>query len=227
MATREQKLAAVYSEGKTLGVEDPANAGTFTAIPGLMDFTESSGERDTRTTGTDSTRPHGVASNMKASTIEASFLYVEHPTWDIVDNAFINKTNLNFRFETESEIVLAQTASGVTCAIAADGTCTFVGGFPSVDELPLGSAIKIGSALHLINEVTAVSGAVTAVSTKAPASAVSAAQYSVVTPATRVSFRAKVASTPTRQHGLAQQAEREGTLTLQSLSVLPKPTLVA
>ena len=60
----------------------------------------------------------------------------------------------------------------------------------------------------------------------APSTAVSQAATQVETPAERVSFRGKVSMTPTRQHSLAQQSEREGTLTIQCLSVLPKPVRI-
>ena len=104
MATREQKLAAVYSEGKSLSVYDAATS-SWTELPGLRDFTEGDGSRDSRSTGTDSTRPHGVVSNMKAPTVEATFLYVASPAWDIIDTAFEEKTNLNFRLDTAGEVV--------------------------------------------------------------------------------------------------------------------------
>ena len=225
MASREMKLAAVFSEGKSFWVEDPANAGTFLEIPGFLDWTEGDGSRDGRSTGTDGTRPHGVVSNMKAPTVDCTFLYVSHPNWDILDDALINKTNLSYRMETEGETIVAQTASGVTCAIAADGTCTFTGYTPDIDELPLGCSIKIGSALHPIVSVTGT-GALT-VKVSAPSSAVAAAQFSVVTPSERVSFRGKPTKVPTREHSIAQQSEREGTLTIQSLGILPKPVRIA
>ena len=222
MATREQALAAVFSEGKTLSVEDPNSTGTFLELPGLLDITEGDGSRDGRSAGTDSTRPTGVVSNMKAPTVEATFKYVSSPNWDVIDDAFINKTALNFRFDTEGETILPQTASGVTCAIAATGACTFAGYTFAADDFPLGADVVISSTHYPIASVSAAG----AVSVKAPASAVTAAQFSVATPSERVSFRGKVSMTPTRQHGLAQQSEREGTLTIQCVGILPKPVRI-
>lgn len=222
MATREQALAAVFSEGKTLSVEDPNNAGTWLELPGLLDFTEGDGSRDGRTAGTDSTRPRGVVSNLKAPQVEATFKFVSSPNWDVIDDAFIAKTTLNFRFDTEGETILPQTASGVTCAIANTGVCTFVGYTFAVDDFPLGADVVVSSTHYPIVAVSAAN----AVSVKAPSSAVSAAQFAVETPAERVSFRGKVAMAPPRQHTLAQQSEREGTLTIQALGPLPKPARI-
>ena len=221
MASREMKLAAVFSEGKSAWVQDGAN---WVELPGFLDWTESGGERDSRSTGTDSTRPHGVVSNPKASTVEMTFKYVAHPSWDVIDDAFNAKTNLNFRMDTDSEIIAAPAAQ---CAIAADGTCTFTGTDASdlnEDSFPLGSDVVIGGTHYPVLQSLASNGTF-AVKVKATA-AVSAADFNVVTPAERVSFRGKVSMTPTRQHTLAQQSEREGTLTVQSLSMLPKPVRI-
>ena len=231
MATREQKLAAVYSEGKTLSVYD-ATASAWLELPGLLDFTESAGERDGRSTGTDSTRPEGVVSNMKAPTVEATFKYVAHPSWDLVDAAFVNKTVLSFRFDTEGEVVqdFAGVAPAPQAAISAAGACTFTNA-PSggllVDDFPLGGVIRMSSADHPIVTVSGSGDIVSSVAVKAPTAAVSAAAFTTAVSAERVSFRGKVMSAPTRQHGIAQQSEREGSLSIQCMSVLPKPVRIS
>lgn len=228
MASRELKLAAVYSEGKTLEVYDSANS-EWLNLPGLLDFTEEAGEKDSRSAGTDSTRPHGVTSNMKAPTVSATFKYVSDPAWDVVDDALVNGTILDWRFDTAGETVNDFAAAGTapTVAIAADGTCTFANGSGlTVDDFPLGACIKVGSTLYPIRSVS-VSGSTVAVSVKAISAAVSATAFSTVTSGERVSFRGKPTVSPTRQHGLAQQSEREGTLGIQCLSILPKPVRIA
>lgn len=224
MSSRELKLAAVYSEGKSLSVYDTANT-EWLDIPGLLDFTESAGERDTRSTGTDSTRPHGVVSNMKAPTVEATFKYVQGAAWDLIDDALVEKTTLSWRFDTEGETVNDfADVTGLTVAIAQDGTCTFVNGSTlTADDFPLGACIKVGSTLYPLKDVTLTGSAVTTVKVEPITSAQSASAFTVVTPAERVSFRGKPASAPPRQHGVAQQSEREGTLTIQAMSILPKP----
>ena len=228
MASRELKLAAVYSEGKTLEVYDRANT-EWLNLPGLLDFNEEAGEKDSRSTGTDSTRPHGVVSNLKAPTVNATFKYVADPAWDVVDDALVNGTVLDWRFDTAGETVNDFAAAGTApqVAIAADGTCTFTNGSGlTVDDFPLGGCIKVGSTLYPIKSVS-VSGSTVSVSVSAISSAVSASSFSTVTAGERVSFRGKPTIAPTRQHGLAQQSEREGTLSIQSLSVLPKPVRIA
>ena len=234
MATREQALAAIYSEGKTLSVQSGTD---WLDLPGLLDFTEGDGSRDSRSAGTDSTRPTGVVSNLKAPPVEATFKYVPHPNWDVIDDAFINKTTLNFRFDTEGEVVLARVTGGLEAAVAANtGAVTFdlsAASAPTIDELPLGADLVIGSTHYPIVSVpdtpsglATLASAGTGVVVKAPSAAVSSAACSIETPAERVSFRGKVTMTPTRQHGLAQQSEREGTLTIQCLGVLPKPVRI-
>lgn len=226
--TRQTKLAAVYSEGKSLSVYDNAQS-EWLDLPGLLDFTESGGEKDSRSTGTDSTRPHGVVSNLKAPMVEATFKFVSSPNWDLVDTALVNGTVLSWRFDTAGETIndFADQATAPQVAIAVTGVCTFTNGDNlTADDFPLGGCIKIGSTLYPIKSVS-VSGATVSVSVKAITSAVSAAVFTTETSGERVSFRGKPTMVPTRQHGVAQQSEREGTLSIQSLSVLPKPVRIA
>ena len=226
MATREMTLAAVYSEGKTLQVHD-SSAGTWLELPGLLDWTESGGERTGRTAGTDSTRPTGVVSNAQASTVECSFKYVAHPNWDLVDRAWLNKTQLNFRFETAGETIVGTATQTTGGSVSATGTLTIdssdFGNF-SADDFPLGADVKFGSNAYPILSVASPFAA-TAVKVKATA-AVSTATFEVATPAERVSFSGKVLMCPTRQHNLAQQSEREGTLTIQCRGMLPAPVRI-
>lgn len=228
MATRELKLAAVYSEGKTLSVHDSA-ADEWLEIPGLLDDTISGGERDARSVGTDSTRPSGVVSNLKAPTLEFTFKYVQHASWNLIDDALIEKTALSFRHDTAGETVNDFSGvTGLTVAIAVDGTCTFVNGSSlTVDDFPMGACIKAGGTLYPIKTVTLTGQTLTTVKVEAITSAVSATAFTVETPGERVSFRGKVSKAPPREHALAQQSEREGTLTIQALSVLPKPVRIA
>ena len=207
----ENALALIASEGKTLEVYDGTNT-TWLTLPGLMDWTMGDTSRDTRSVGTDSDRPTGTVSSLKAPVVTSTHKVVASPAWDLISTAFDGKDILNFRMTTHEDIVLPQTESGVTCAIAADGTCTFVGGTPSRDQTPIGSSIKIGNAQYVIASVT-TSG----VKVVAPSAAVAAAQYSVVTAAERIEYRGKIAKTPTREHGIAQQSEREGDLEVQCL----------
>ena len=228
MATRELKLAAVYSEGKTLSVHDSA-ADEWLEIPGLLDFTEGDGGRDGRVAGTDSTRPSGVVTNLKAPMVEATFKLVSHASWNLIDDALIEKTTLSWRFDTAGETVNDFAGvTGLTVAIAVDGTCTFVNGSTlTVDDFPIGSCIKAGGTLYPIKDVTVTGSALTAVKVEAVSSAVSATAFTVETPGERVSFRGKVSKAPPREHSLAQQSEREGTLAIQALSVLPEPVRIA
>lgn len=226
--SRQTKLAAVYSEGKSLSVYDTANS-EWLDLPGLLDFTESGGEKDSRSTGTDSTRPHGVTSNLKAPMVEATFKFVSSPHWDVVDTALVNDTILAWRFDTAGETVndFADQSPRPQVAIAANGACTFTNGSAlTADDFPLGACIKVGSTLYPIRTVS-VSGSTVSVSVNAITSAVSASDFTTETSGERVSFRGKPTMAPTRQHGVAQQSEREGTLSIQALSVLPKPVRIA
>ena len=226
--TRQTKLAAVFSEGKTLSVYDSANS-AWLELPGLLDWTESGGEKDARDAGTDSTRPHGVVSNAKAPMVEAPFKFVSHPNWDVVDAAFENGDILSWRFDTAGETVndFADQSPTPQVAITTGGACTFTNASGlTIDDFPLGSCIKIGSNLHPIVTAT-VTGSTLTVTVKAITSAVAATNFSTETPGERVSFRGKPTMVPAKQHGLAQQSEREGTLSIKCLSVLPAPVRIA
>ena len=225
--TRQTKLAAVFSEGKSLSVYDSANS-AWLELPGLLDFTESGGEKDARDAGTDSTRPHGVVSNAKAPMVEAPFKFVSHPHWDVVDAAFENGDILSWRFDTAGETVndFADQSPTPQVSIAANGGCTFTNGSGlTIDDFPLGSCIKIGSNLHPIVSAS-VTGSTVTVTVKAT-TAVSATDFSVETPGERVSFRGKPTMVPAKQHSLTQQSEREGTLSIKCLSMLPDPVRIA
>ena len=232
MATKEQALAAVYSEGKSLWVKDPAVSGAsgWLELPGLLDFSSNAGERGGRTAGTDSTRPRGVTTNMQAPTVEATFKYVSSPNWDVPDSAFSAGTVLNWRMETQGEVVqdFSDLATGPSVAIALDGTCTFTNnptGGLHIDDFPLGGVIRVGSNDYPIKDVTNSGDTVTAVTAKVSA-AVSAATFVTAVSAERISFRGKVLICPPRQHGIAQQSEREGTLSIQCTRPMSRPVRI-
>ena len=233
MATRELKLAAIYSEGKRL---EFMSGTSWTRIPGFLDWTISGAERDSRSTGTDSDRPHGVVSSLKAPTVDCTFNFVPSPVWDTLDAALIDKRVMTFRMTTEGEVIKEAVAGNTQAAIAATGAVTFElssASAPTIDELPLGSDIVIGSTHYPIVSVpdteaglATLRSAGTGVMVSPISSAVSDSDYTIETPSTSVTFRGKVTITPTRQHTLAQQSEREGSLMIQSLSVIPAPVRV-
>ena len=104
--------------------------------------------------------------------------------------------------------------------MSATGTVSFVGEKPTIDNLALGADIKIGNTHNRIISVNPDSLATTV---DVPGTAVAAASYTIETPALRQKARAKVTQCPATQYGIASQSEKEGTLSLQCISMLPAP----
>ena len=225
MANNET-LAAIYSEGKTLSVYDRTSS-AWLGLPGMMDFTINGGERTGRSAGTDSNRPTGEVGTPQAPTVEVTFKYVSSPNWDLVDNAFVNGTMLDWRLDTVGEVIqdFAAASTAPMATVSSNGTVSFTAGTPTdIDDFPLGGVIKVGNAVRPIVSVVESGGALTV---KVSGSAIStAAAVTTGVSGERLSFRGKVLMAPPRQHGIAQQSEREGTLTIQSKSMLPAPTRI-
>ena len=229
---RQNKLAAILSEGKSLSVQN--TAGAWLEIPGFMDWTISGGEAAGRSTGTDSNRPHGAVGNLQAPTIEATFKVVPSPAWDFIQSALESKDILSWRFETAGETLFQADSTGqaaITGGTGADaGAVTFTDTAtppvkPTLDDLALGAYVTLGTEGFRISSVN-TSTLVTTVD-PAPASAISGAGYSIETPRLRQSFRAKVTQCPETQFGVASAAEKEGTLGLQCISVMRAPVRVS
>ena len=102
--------------------------------------------------------------------------------WDLVFNAYINSTVLQFRAEFD-EVEVAALVAGRTAALAATGIVTFAG----TGEHPRGSiiegqALKIGNAYYVVDTVSDASPPVIKTTHRA---AVAAGDYSLVVPRRR------------------------------------------
>ena len=220
---RHAAHAVIGSEDKILRVRDGS---TWIDVPGVNDWTISGGEREGRSTTSDSGSPSGLAGPKSAPQIEMqSYGVPGHRACEVILDAFQSNTELRFQMETPQQTLLAGTSGSNNCAITSAGAVTFTGTRPTLDDLRLGALIRIGSNDYVIATVNPSTLATTI--NPAPAANVAAANYSIRTPALRREFAAKVLSTPDHHGSIAQSGELQGTLRLQLRGELPEWTVQA
>ena len=146
-------------------------------------------------------------------------------SWDIVDTAATANTSLNWRITTSGETLLPATTGADKAAIDTAGAVTFAGEKPDFtnNKFLVGHAIKIGSDYHVISSID-ITGAVTTVKTKKPASAVVSALYSIVMPKYRWSWVGRVATAG--GVSITENAPMASTLTITPNTQLAKPSIV-
>lgn len=205
-----------------------ATASDWTFIPGVTDFTSSGGEAPTN----EVTDLHGTSiavgrSRPEDVSMTIAAVQIGHTSYNLLREARLNDSELQFRWRQTKEIVLfPQTAAGVTVAIAANGDITTAGAAASQVNpntrpgVGPGSAIKIGTAYHIIDSVDPTATDLEDVTlVSAPGTAVAASQYSVVMPPFyQPEFNARV--TAFTVTGTSAQA-MTGSLTLALPNPLP------
>ena len=217
---RHAAHAVIGSEDKILRVQDGS---TWIDVPGVNDWTISGGEREGRSTTSDSGSPSGLAGPKSAPQIEMQAYGVPgHRACEVILDAFQSNGELRFQMETPVQTLLATTSGGNNAAVSATGGVTFTGTGtrPTLDDLRLGALIRIGTSDFVIATVNPDTLATTV--NPVPAAAVAAANYSIRTPALRREFAAKVLSTPDHHGSIAQSGELQGTLRLQLRGELPE-----
>ena len=208
----------IGSEDKVARVRDGT---AWIDLPGINDWDRSGGEREGRSTTSDSGAPTGLAGPRSAPIVElAAYAVVGHRGWDVIETAFEANDELRFQQETSPQTLLTGTG---TAAISATGAVTFAGsGRPTLDDLRVGAIIRIGSNDYVIATVNPSTLATTV--NPVPASQVAAAAYSIRVPALLREFAGKVLTTPTLHGSITQGGEMSGTLRVQARGVLPSWT---
>ena len=220
---RQVPHMVVGSEGKTLSVLDGS---TWIEIPGVNDWNNSGGGRDGRSTTSDSGGPTGLAGAMSAPIREfGAYAVPGHRACEILREAFLANDEVRLREDTPSQTLVATTTGTTRAAIAATGVVTFSGTAPTEDDLRLGSRIRIADTDYIIASVNPT--ALTTTVDPAPASSVTAANYSIRTPILRREFAAKVLETPDMHGNISQGGEFMGTLRVQLRGALPAWSTVA
>ena len=112
-------------------------------------------------------------------------------------DAFDNSTQMDIRVYTDPQILVPQTAVGVTAAIAAaTGLVTFVG-YQASEFLKAkfysGMQVKIGANYYTVDEIDATTGALTV---QKPSANVTAAPFSIVKAQLRWEFTCSIQSEP-------------------------------
>ena len=212
------------SEDKIMRVRDGAS--TWVDIPGLNDWDRNAGERDGRSTVSDSGSPTGLAGAISAPTVEITAYAVPgHRSWEVIREAFDANAELRFQQELAAQTLVATTAGSNTAAIAGTGVVTFAGTRPTEDDLRIGARIRIGTNDYVIGTVNPETLATTV--NPAPSSAVTAAVYSIRTAALQREFAGKVLATPDYHGNVSQGGELQGTLRIQLRGKMPRWTALA
>ena len=224
MADRQGVLAGRTGKGtRSWYVDDD---GDWNEIPGLDNFSVAATE-PTATTYTAFEGSFAEVGNAEVG--DASWDIVSftphHPAWKYMERKRKSQDNVQFRIETD-EVNKFQPSSTATVAIATDGTVTFGGtGLGSqvtdLKDVARGLCFKIGTNLHTIVSISDDTTPVFIV--EAPASAVSAASYSVVFPILRWSFTG-IVKTPF-ETSITQDAPLSSRLVVTPTSIIPLPSI--
>ena len=215
---RNAPLAAIGAEDLELSIHDGTD---WRRLKGFSGFTISGGDREGRSITSDTTGPSGAAGAEGAPQIEFESMRVpQQAAWTTVTQRYRNKTLTQFRLDTEQIMLKATTTGSQQAAIAADGVVTWSGGNPVEGEVREGAALLIGSADFDIDTVNPSTLAATV--RPAPASAVSAANYSLRIPALRLEFSGFILATPTLHGSANQGAELGGPLRIQFNGPMPE-----
>ena len=222
-----QAFVAVHgSEEKSWEVYDPdRGTGAWIKIPGVKSFSFSGGEREGRSQNTDSTDPSATVGTLGATSAEiTALIQTEHAGWRLIDESLRERTRLFHRLTLIKNVILPETATGTTAAVAVDGVVTFVGTMPARRHLREGADLVIGSNRLVIESVNQTTLATTVTP---PSSAITAGVYSIEIPSVRWAFEGFVTRSPISTPELAEGADLEGSTMIQLDSPLAAPTRVS
>ncbi len=198
-------------------------AGDWRPIPGITEYSESGGDRPTEDVVTfDGVGKIAGLARTPEVTANAQYL-PHHQSWRDLRSSFVDGTPLWFRITTMKDTIFA-TLTG-TVAISMTGAVTFAGAempdVTSTDFAP-GNVIKVANKNHVVDKISDA-GAFTV--NPAPSAAVAAtANYSIIAPSIRRTYRADVTLTD------RMTINPEGSLTtpinISPRAQLPTPELV-
>ena len=215
---RQAPHTVVGGEQKTVSVLDGT---TWKTLIAGNDWTIDGGTKEGRSTTSESGAPTGLAGPPSAPIVSVNAYGVpHHAAWDRVEDGFNDDLLLDFRLDTQSRMLRAMTTGTDRAAIAATGVVTFSGNPPSRQQLREGAVLRIADTDYHIRTVTQGSPQVATVD-PAPATAVTAANYSIRVPVYRREFQGLVLETPTLHGDLPTGGELNGTLRIQALGELP------
>lgn len=197
--------------------------GTEHTLPSVTAYVESGGERSVSEEQTFS-GPATTAEAPGKPSIQIDGLYAPHVNgWKVLSQAFNDGTNVRIRLKTEELEVFSTSAQGDTAAIATTGVVTFAGNKPdfSSDEYGTGHALKIGTKYYVIQSIVKGSGANSyTVTVDAPATAVTAANYSIVVPSLiRGPFACQVTLSDRFDLSVGQSMRGSATLTPSAIAL--------
>ena len=172
-------------------VEVSDDGSTYWEVPGVGTISKSGGEgSQTQILAINGVGSIAESPGVPTWTISLEAYSPNAKAMQILENAADSQNVVYYRLSTSAEVELKAVKSGDTVAIATTGVCTFAPAnsvdFTAAHLGRLGLRIKVtgNTSLFTISGLTSA-GAVTV--TDAPATAVAAATYSVVVPATRES----------------------------------------
>lgn len=221
MADRQGVLAGRTGKGTRTWYNDAE----WKEVPGLDNFSVAATEPTATTISAfeGSFAEVGTAEIGDVSWDIASFS--PHPVWNFMDSKRISQDAVQFRVETLESVKFAP-ASSATVAIDTSGVLTFGGtglGSKAGDpkDAARGMGVKVGSTIYIL---TSISDDTTPVFTvQAPASAVSAAGYSIVFPILRWEFSAIIKSP--FEMNITREAAITSRFVVTPTQVVPLPTI--
>lgn len=212
------------SDGTRVEYKKPSET-AWSFIPGVGDITLSGGEPPSNEVNTfqASFRTFG-RSTPPSITMTLPGISLSHKSYTDLVEAQTGGSELQFRWGQPEVVLFGPTASGITIAIATDGSITIAGAATSHPNLVSqsgvgpGTAIKVGTAYYVIDTIPENGLLTGATLVENPSSAVSASVYSLVVPPVRQpSFSATVSAVNvTRSAGNSAS----GSLTLGLVSTL-------
>ena len=214
---RQSPHTVIGSEDKIMSVRDGT---VWERIPGLSEWNFSGGERDGRSTASDSGLPTGLAGSISAPQFESNvYAVLGHRAWEVILEGFKDNAERRYQAITAEQTLLALTTGSNRAAIAANGNVTFSGEQPTKDDLRIGAVLRIGTDDYMISRVDP--STLAAVVNPVPAAAVTAAVYSLRIPSWSIEFAAKALAVPDRSGSFSQGGELQGPFRLQLRGELP------
>lgn len=226
MAEKRGGLAAKSGKRATVSVKKPSET-AYIELPGISGFRfENPAGTSTTFRALEGKTTELTDADIGDFTADVVSYLSNHPGWGVVDEVDRAGGLLDARCETKAETVAAETASGNTAAVDADGAVTFAGTtHPSFsdDKIQRGMVLKIGTKVATIQSID-VTGDTATVKTEKPAAAIGAGVYSVLLPGFRWDFSGRV-----KQSGsvdVSEESPISSSLVITPTSRIAKATLI-
>ena len=233
MAEKRGGLAGRVGRRVNVSYNYPKQGSVYYEIPGIANFSIGQGEAasDTISAFEGSFTILGEAPIGDVNFSVVSYL-PNHRAWADIEAAFAAGDPLNWRILTPERTVLAQTASGLTAAIAqTTGIVTFAGDIVPIlgATVQRGMSLVVGGTKYSIRSIN-INTAGTALETGGfvvdppPASAVAAGVYSFLMPSLRWAFNGGIKQTGSVEGGV--ETAIGSTLVVTPTSRISLPTVV-